>query len=78
MKISLLPKENNYSWLLYGLLILMLLEPVVNELRSIYSAIAFHVAGVLTLLLSVWTLVGKKRWFVIGIALTVISIILNT
>ncbi len=78
MKITQLPKENNYSWLLYGLLTLLLLEPVVSELRPIYSVVAFHIAASLTLLLSVWSLIDKKRWFIIGITLTVFSIILNT
>ena len=71
-------KQANYAYLLVGLLILLLVAPFVTEHRQEYARILFHVVLVATLLIGVWTLVRDRKWFLLGLSLAALSLLLNS
>jgi len=73
-----LRKQANYAYLLVGLLVLLLVAPFVTEHQQEYTRILFHVVLVATLLIGVWTLVRDRKWFVFGLSLAVLSLLLNS
>lgn len=71
-------RNNNFSYLFTGLLLLLLLEPVRLSLPdaawgSVTSGFAFE----LLLILGVWSLVDSRRWFRTGIALAAIAVTIS-
>lgn len=69
--------KGNYLFLLAGLSLLLISYPAFLELKESIGVIAIHIATSVTLIISVWTLIGKKRWFIFGMFLTTALLILT-
>ncbi len=69
--------HGNYLFLLGGLAILLISYPIFLIRSEIFGVISLHVATSITLILSVWSLVGKKKSFIFGIVLAGFSILIN-
>ncbi len=61
----------NYTYLLAGLLVLVVLEPLIQQSLGRLMPLLSEVAFVAILVLGVWTLLGSKRWFLIGAVLAI-------
>ena len=69
--------HGNYLFLLGGLTILLISYPMFLMHADIFGVVSLHIAISITLILSVWSLVGKKKSFVFGIMLAGLSILVN-
>lgn len=65
--------RGNYLFLLAGITSLLIAYPVILEVWGEAGILAIHIAYSMTLLISVWSLVGEKKHFIYGITLTVVS-----
>ncbi len=66
-------KSYNFAFLLAGLLLCIVLLPLISGLDLVTTALMTEVAFLLTLLIGVWSLLGNRLWFRIGIALTALT-----
>jgi voltage-gated potassium channel len=71
-------KQGNYTYLLLGLLLLLFVAPFVSEHQQEYARILFHVVLAATLLIGVWSLVRERKWFLLGLSLAALSVLLNS
>lgn len=69
--------DGYYLFLLGGLTILLVSYPVFLLQEEIFGVVTLHIAISATLILSVWSLVGKKKSFILGIVLAGLSILVN-
>ena len=68
----------NFYYLLAGLLFLLLAGPLSHELVEHSSGILTNVAFTTTLIVSIWSLIDSRKWFIVGVVLAVISVIVTT
>lgn len=66
----------NFHFLLAGLLVAILSNSILGEVLESASVIAQQALFSLTLLLGVWTLAPERRWFVLGMAMAAVEILL--
>lgn len=71
------PYKGNYLFLLAGLSVLLISHPIFVDLAKGIGVIAINIAGCVALLIAVWTLVGTKRSFAIGVFLAVALLLLT-
>ncbi len=67
-------RQNNFVYLFAGLLILLLVAPVITEFHTDYEGLIFQLALDGTLILGIWSVVNQRRWFVVGVVLSLIGI----
>jgi len=70
-------RRPNFLYLLAGLLMVLVGGPVVYELTHQPMPLISKVALSLTLLLGIWSLMEKRKWFVAGISLVAIDVVLT-
>jgi hypothetical protein len=68
----------NFYYLLAGLLLLLLAGPVSHELVTYAGTTLISVAFTVTLVVAIWSLIGSRKWFIIGVAMAVSSVIVTT
>jgi voltage-gated potassium channel len=68
----------NFYYLLAGLLLLLLAGPISHELVEHTGTTLVNVAFTTTLIVSIWSLIESRKWFIIGVALAVSSVIVLT
>jgi hypothetical protein len=73
----MLPQKKNFSWLLSGLLVFLVVVPVAEDLGVISTRIMRGVMFSWLLAIGVWSLRGFGRFFPVGIGLAVAGIILS-
>ncbi|MDX2504095.1 MAG: potassium channel family protein [Gammaproteobacteria bacterium] len=66
-------KHHNFSFLLSGLLLCILLLPLISGLDIVETALIREFALLQVLLFGVWSMIGDRKWFRIGIVLTVLT-----
>jgi voltage-gated potassium channel len=71
-------RRGNYSYLLLALVLLLLANPFVVESGRTYPRIIFHAVSAATLLIGVWSLIQKRVWFLLGLSLALLSLVLNS
>ena len=69
--------NNNFSYLLVALLILLLGMPLAEDLDAITAPIARALAFSTLLAVGVWSLKGGGRYFAVGMTFAVVGILLN-
>jgi voltage-gated potassium channel len=74
----MISNKANFHYLLAGLLLLLLAGPISHELVAYTGTTLINVAFTTTLIVSVWSLLDSRKWFIIGVALAVISVIVTT
>ena len=67
----------NFFFLLGGLLILLLANPIARDLHEQWADTYIDLAFAATLILGVWSLVESRRWFFTGLALVAAGIVCN-
>jgi len=68
-----LSREGNFTAMLIGLLITLVIGPVLLELNAYESGISIQVVLSATLIVSVWSAIDSRLWFYSGIALALIN-----
>ena len=69
-------EQDNFAYMLVGLLAFLLIAPSLSELFPNYSKIGNQVIYLSLMFFSIWSLQKNKRWFSLGIGLIVMSIVL--
>jgi len=69
-------EQDNFGYMLVGLLAFLLIAPSLSELFPNYSKIGNQVIYLSLMFFSIWSLQKNKRWFSLGIGLIVMSIVL--
>lgn len=67
-------RHNNFVYLLAGLLILLLVAPVITELHTGRETLILQLALDATLILGIWSVVNQRRWFIVGVVLSLMGI----
>jgi len=70
-------RRPNFLYLMAGLLTVLVGAPVVYELTHQSMPLISQVALSLTLLLGIWSLVEKRKWFIAGISLVATDAVLT-
>ena len=68
-----LHREANFTAMLIGLLIALVIGPVLLELDMYFSGISIQTVLAITLIVSIWSAIDSKLWFFGGIALALIN-----
>ena len=68
--------QANFYYLLAGLLLLLIAGPLSHDLVEHTSSILTSIVFTATLIVSIWSLIDSRKWFVIGVALAVLSVII--
>jgi len=68
-----LNQDPNFSFMLVGMLITLVLGPVLLELGVYNKGVTIQAALTITLIVSVWSIVDSRAWFWTGVTLAVVS-----
>ncbi len=68
-------QRNNYTFLLFGLLIFLLLTPLSHELSPHSNRLLLNSIFLITLLTSIWSLAASKLWYQAGWVLITLSFV---
>jgi hypothetical protein len=71
-------QQNNFFYLLIGLLVLLMASPAAVEHTRFANHIIIQLAISSTIMLGVWSLLGSKKWFRLGLGLALIEILITT
>ncbi|OUR89976.1 hypothetical protein A9Q85_01490 [Cycloclasticus sp. 44_32_T64] len=69
-------KQDNFSYMLVGLLVFLLISPSLSKQFPNHSLIGIQTIYLSLMFFSVWSLQKNKRWFSLGIGLIIMSIVL--
>lgn len=67
-------RKHNFEYLLAGLLIILILDPMLDVWLDDMSNILFEASYLVALIIGVWSLLHDRRWFVIGVILAVLAV----
>lgn len=70
--------QTNFFYLLAGLLFLLFAIPLAHDFAILSAPLARTIAFSVLMLLGVWSLRGGRRFFTVGMAVVITSIVLNT
>jgi hypothetical protein len=68
-------QQANFGYLLTGLLIILIAGPIFQEFTDQSLIIVTQIAFSATLIVSIWSLIDSRRWFVIGMILVIVEIV---
>lgn len=68
-----LKREANFSAMLIGLLIALIIGPVLLEAGAYMAGITIQTVLAITLIVSIWSAIDSKGWFYAGITLAIIN-----
>jgi hypothetical protein len=68
-------RQANFAYLLTGLLIILIAGPIFQEFTDQSLIIVTQIAFSATLIVSIWSLIDSRRWFVIGMILVIVEIV---
>jgi hypothetical protein len=74
----MISRKANFYFMLAGLLFLLIAGPLSHDLVEHTSSILTSIAFTTTLIVSIWSLIDSRKWFIIGVALAVLSVIVTT
>ena len=74
---TLIDKQGNYIYMLFGLLILIIVGPSLSHQFESGAQIFIQIMFVSVMLIGVWSLNMERVWFRIGIGLAIIALILS-
>lgn len=69
--------KNNFGYLLAGLLILLIFDPILSDRLQLLGYVISEVSYLVVLILGVWSLMNERRWFVFGSILALLAIFLT-
>ena len=75
---TLIDKQGNYIYMLFGLLILIIIGPALSNQFESGAHIFIQLMFVSVMLIGVWSLNMERVWFRVGIGLAIIALILST
>ncbi|UCG71819.1 MAG: two pore domain potassium channel family protein [Chromatiales bacterium] len=73
-----LKKEANFSYMLIGMLITLVIGPVLLEFGIERFGFSILLSLNITLIVGVWSIVDSRRWFWIGVSLAAFTIIVSS
>jgi len=73
-----LKREANFSYMLIGMLITLVIGPVLLEFGIDRFGFSILLSLNITLIVGVWSIVDSRRWFGIGIALAVFTLVASS
>lgn len=68
-----LKQDPNFSFMLVGMLITLVIGPVLLEMGIYESGLTIQAFLTITLIVGVWSIVESKLWFWIGVALAIVA-----
>jgi len=71
-------QRGNFIYMLIGLLLLVLIGPSISQLYPDSSTIITNLAFLSVMVVGVWSLNINKNWFLAGISLMIIGLVLST
>jgi len=70
-------QQGNFIYMLIGLLMLLVFAPVVSQYFPDNTGLIIQFTFMTIMFIGVWSLQNNKRWFIIGIVLTMLAILLS-
>lgn len=70
-------RKHNFEYLLAGLLIILILDPIIAVRMDHVSSVFFEASYLLALIIGAWSLMHNARWFTIGVVLAVLAVVLT-
>lgn len=69
-----MPKQNNFAYLLAGLLFLLLGIPLFRDLTEVTYLVVSDLAFSIAIFIGIWSLQDTRRWFLIALVLMVLGV----
>lgn len=70
-------KQGNFVYMLIGLLVFLLLAPAITQYFPTGSTIIIQLAFMSVMVIGVWSFEGDTKWFIAGISLAILGVILS-
>lgn len=70
-------KQGNFVYMLIGLLVFLLLAPAITQYFPTGSTIIIQLAFMSIMVIGVWSFEGDTKWFIAGISLAILGVILS-
>ena len=69
--------KHNFGYLLVGLLVLLIFDPIISTRLDELGDVISEVSYLIVLVLGVWTLMNDRRWFILGLTLAILAIVMT-